>query len=397
MRRLAFVLFVAISAIGSAQSGWNRYRVTAFIPSDVQRLANSDLGLFSEALAIGETDMIVGPGEFPKLLALNLPYRFVSALPDPRGWDQHPQPDADYRNAYLRYDVVVQQYEDWRLQNPAIVTKQAIGTTWLGRTIWAYRVRSISANPTPTHAVVVINGIHAREWISPAVGLHLFRKTIDNFTMPGVRALIPPGTALYFIPSLNPDGYEYSWTSNRMWRKNRRNNGGSFGVDLNRNFATGWGLDSGSSGTPSSETYRGPSAFSEPETTALKNFSESLPPVRAFVDYHSYGQLILWPWSYTEAQAPGNAWLTATGNAIRNGTVAVNGRNYVAGQSSTTLYLVSGGSKDWYYDRFNAAAYSVELRDTGSYGFLLPENQITPTQDEAWGGFKELLPRILNR
>ena len=110
---------------------------------------------------------------------------------------------------------------------------------------------------------------------------------------------------LYFVPIVNPDGYEYNRRTNPggggMWRKNRRNHGGgSFGVDLNRNYATGFG-GSGSSGNRSSDIYRGTSPFSEPETAVLEAFASSRSFVTVFSS-HSYTDVLLRPFGYKTSQ-----------------------------------------------------------------------------------------------
>lgn len=404
MRRFAIGLLV-FGLLGSAvaDSGWSRYRLFVRDKFEAQRVTDCSLGLFSEDVVIGETDVIVGPNDVHELLRLQIPFTFVSTLPNPEGWDQGAPDAIDYRNQYFRYNDILSQYEEWRAQNPQRITREQIGTSWGNRPIYAYRIDTPGRDPI-TKSLVIICGIHAREWISPSVGMHLFERMKTVLTRPasvgpsmvgGLR--LPKGIAYYFIPVLNPDGYEYSWTNNRYWRKNRRNNGnGSYGVDLNRNFSTGWG-GSGSSGTPSSETYRGPSAFSEPETNGFRNWLATIPLLVGFIDFHSYGQYVLWPWAYTSSLPPGDAWLRATGYAMRDAIYGVNGKTYTAGPSSTTLYISSGSSKDYTYDEFEAASYSIELRDEGQYGFVLPENQIRPTQDEAWAGYLKFAERVLLR
>jgi len=329
------------------------------------------------------------------------PYRWVGVLPDPRGWDQRPQPATlNYRTQYYNYDQIIGQYEEWRLQNLRYVTRFQIGTSVQGRPIWAYRLFQSTRKRPEEQSFVVNFGIHAREWISPASGLHIFRKLLDGMTTdPAAIKPIIPGTAYYFIPVMNPDGYAYTWSTNRMWRKNRRpNSGGSFGVDLNRNFSKGWG-GSGSSSNQSSETYRGTAALSEPESQALVNLVNNISPVAAFIDYHSYGEYVLWAWGYTATASPGETWLRQTGTAMRDGIAGQHAHNYTIGATGPTLYLASGVTPDYMYDRFNAAAYTIELRDKGTielrdkgqFGFILPENQISDTQDEAWQGFRALL------
>lgn len=382
----------AFAAASIAQTGWSRYRVSVPNTRAAQRLTDSSLGLFSEQVTLGVTDVIVGPGEGYKLWQLGLPYRFVSSLPDADAWSKQAGADADdYRNEYFNLDEVLAFYENLRNTYPSIVERVQIGSSRNGEAIWAYRFFNQRDRevPTPPRNYVMVGGIHAREWISPAVCMHLAHKLVDTFLQSETlfSEMLTDKIGVWIIPSINPDGYRYSWTNDRYWRKNRRNNGGgSYGVDLNRNFAKAWG-GAGSSGNPGSETYRGPSAFSEPETYGLRDFCQTLPNLKAMIDWHSYGQYILWPWSYTTTPAPDDAWLRTIGNAMRDSMLAHGGATYEAGQGSVTLYIASGTSKDWFYDVFRAASYTIELRDTGQYGFVLPTNQITPTQDEAWWAF----------
>jgi murein tripeptide amidase MpaA len=228
--------------------------------------------------------------------------------------------------------------------------------------------------------------------------MYLFDQLIQSYkTRSEFATRIPKGTAFYFIPVLNADGYEFCWTDDRYWRKNRRSNGNNrWGVDLNRNFSKGWG-GQGSSSNPSSDTYRGPSAFSEPESNALRNYLDFIEPVAGFIDFHSYGQYILWPWGYQTSLSPGDAWLRALGLAMKQSIFSVNAKSYTAGPSASTLYVASGITPDYAYDRFNAAAYTIELRDTGEHGFVLPENQILPTQVETWPAFTDLVARLTVR
>ncbi len=401
MRIAAALLVVLASASAFSQTGWGRYRVTASTAAEAQRISDCPLGLFSESVKLGETDLIVGPGELVEIAKLRLPAQFIGELPNPENWaSTHGSPLDDYQSQYLRYDAIIAQYETWRLANSRWIKRTQVGTTVNGRAIWAYRFYSNTSlvGQTPVRSVVINCGIHAREWISPAVGMYIMNNLITSAQTRDVfQRQIPWGTEFYIVPVMNADGYEYCWTNNRMWRKNRRpNSGGSFGVDLNRNFSKGWGL-AGSSGSPSSDTYRGPAAFSEPETNGLRNYLSSIKPVAAFVDFHSYGQYVLWPWGYTENLAPGDPWLRSTGMLMKQSLQDASGMNWTAGPTGTALYIASGVSPDYFYDRFNSPAYTIELRDTGQFGFILPESQILPAQVEAWAAFKTLVRNMLVR
>lgn len=139
--------------------------------------------------------------------------------------------------------------------------------------------------------------MHAREWISPAVVTYIANKFIENWH--GLPFYIR-NVNWYFYPIANPDGYEYSHTTDRLWRKNTRSHGRICpGVDLNRNFGYMWG-GKGTSANPCSQTYRGVKAFSEPETFYISKFITSFPKrtFSAYLSFHSYGQYILYPWGY---------------------------------------------------------------------------------------------------
>lgn len=156
-------------------------------------------------------------------------------------------------------------------------------------------------------------------------------------------------TNMFFIPMINPDGYVFNQSTEPggggMWRKNRRNNGnGSFGVDLNRNYAFNWGLNNqGSSPNTSSETYRGPEAFSEPETRAVKWLCES----RSFklaLNYHSFGNYLIYPWGSVPSLTPdSNIFISIAEEMTRY-------NNYLAGTGIQTVgYTTNGDSDDWMY------------------------------------------------
>lgn len=392
MRIFVLAALAASFVSAAAQTGWSRYRVYLDIPEQVQRVADSALQIFSEHVAIGTTDVIVGPNQLPELWALGLDHKFVSALPDADAWSEIVRPQIDdYRYFYLDYTNMIAQYELWRTANPNLVSRQQIATSWGNRAVWAYRISNQKTSSSQVANVIIIGGIHAREWISPSVCMYFADNLIDRIKNDPVYANLMRRVAVYIVPSLNPDGYVHSWTNNRYWRKNRRNNGdGTRGVDLNRNYATGWGGE-GSSGSTNSDIYRGPSPLSEPENQGLRNLAQSLPNVVAFIDYHSYSQLIMWPWGYQEPLCADDATHRFIGGRMRSAIFNHSGKVYEDGPIYTTIYPASGGTVDWFYNPIGALSFTVELRDTGQYGFLLPENQILPTQQENWQAFQSFL------
>lgn len=187
----------------------------------------------------------------------------------------------------------------------------------------------------------------------------------------------------FFLPVMNPDGYEHTHTSDRLWRKNRRRNSFCQGVDLNRNYGYKWG-GQGASRQPCAETFAGSGPFSEPETKAVENFlTKSAANFKGSLSFHSYGQYILYPWGYDRKVPPDHADLERVGQEGAAAIKAVNGNEYTVGPAGNTLYPASGGSDDWAKGTMKFKySYTVELRDTGKHGFILPADQIISTGKE---------------
>jgi hypothetical protein len=191
---------------------------------------------------------------------------------------------------------------------------------------------------------------------------------------------------LYFVPVVNPDGYVYNQQTNPsgggLWRKNRRNNGnGTFGVDLNRNYGYKWGYDnSGSSPTPSSETYRGTAAFSEPETQVMRDFALGR-QFRLANNYHSYGNYLIFPWGFIASFfTPDHSTYVAWGQDMTQFN------NYTDGTANQTVgYLVNGEANDWLYGeqilKGKVFGFTTEV-GTGSDGFWPTQARIIPLADE---------------
>jgi len=200
------------------------------------------------------------------------------------------------------------------------------------------------------------------------------------------------------IPVLNPDGYVYTWSTDRMWRKNRRVNTGSAcrGVDNNRNWDFHWG-EGGSSANPCAEDFRGPRGFSEPEETAIANFIRGLSNVKGYIDFHAYSQLWMTPWGYTTALPSDYNTQIACSRAAADALRAVYGTTYRVGPIATTIYPASGSSADWAYGVAGVTySFAIEGRDTGRFGFLLPVNQIVPSGTETMAAVRVMGNYILN-
>jgi len=176
-----------------------------------------------------------------------------------------------------------------------------------------------------------------------------------------------------------------------------KNAGGSYGVDLNRNWNDHWG-GSGSSGVPTSETYRGTAAFSEPESLAISNYITAhnfYGNILAAIDFHSYSQLVLRPYGWTTKNCPDNTALKILGDGVSYEIQRQSGKIYTS-QRSIDLYITTGTASDWYYQEGIWGAYTIELRDTGQYGFILPPAQIIPTGEEIWASMMYFCRAVLD-
>ena len=275
------------------------------------------------------------------------------------------------------------------LESSGIAKVESIGLSVEGRQIWAIKISDDPNVDDQDEPDVLFVGLHhAREWISAEVPYYLAVNLVKNYNSDSALKTLIDNSEIWVVPVVNPDGLEYSRTQDRDWRKNRRDNGdGTFGVDLNRNYGYMWGLDSGSSGVTSAPDYRGPYAFSEPEVVAIRDLISN--PAKEFevvLSYHSYYQLILYPWGYTNELAPDTNVMGTLAAEMSDLIRNVHGENYTPEQASQ-LYLTSGDLTDWVYGTRDVPAFTVELRpERWQYipGFELPESQILDTCEENW-------------
>ena len=267
-------------------------------------------------------------------------------------------------------------------RNPQLVKLEVLGTTHQGRELIALKLTQ-SAREVPDGsrpAVLYSSTQHAREWISTEVNRRLLLHFIDRWRANDkeIKGLLK-GTELWFVLVANPDGYQYTFDHDRLWRKNLRdnNNDGQItagdGVDPNRNFAEHWGYDDeGSSNDPADETYRGPSAGSEPETKALAGLIDRIKP-KFQSNFHSFGEWLLYPqgWQIGTLDAD-NPIYVALGGTDAN--PAIPGFN--PGQSADTLYVTNGETTDYAETSAGTIAYTPELGEgRPGAGFVFPDDE----------------------
>ncbi|XP_002731439.1 carboxypeptidase B-like [Saccoglossus kowalevskii] len=233
-------------------------------------------------------------------------------------------------------------------------------------------------------------GIHGREWVSPSSMLFMIKEMVENYGVDPVVTKMIDSLDWYIVPVLNVDGYIYTFVD-RLWRKDRSPNNGSYcvGTDLNRNWSFEWGGPD-SQTNPCFVTYRGTGPASTVEVTGTENYLRNLSDkLVLFVDWHSFSQLWMAPWSYTpkvnEFYEDHMKFLEAAVTKLQS----VYGTKYRYGPVYEIIYSASGASLDFVFGELGVKhSYAVELRDKGYYGFLLPKTQIIPTCIEAWESAK---------
>lgn len=254
------------------------------------------------------------------------------------------------------------------------------GRSYENRSLKGVKVSYKSGNP----GIFLEAGIHAREWISPATVTYILNELLTSNDT-AVRN-IAENYDWYVFPSVNPDGYVYTHKRDRLWRKTRTPySAGCFGADPNRNWDFHW-AEQGTSNRCHSETYGGPHAFSEVETKSLAKYIESLKgKIQAYIAFHSYSQLLLFPYGHTIEHTPNHDDLNDIAKATVTSLAKRYGTQYQYGNIYEAIYPASGASADWVYGTLGVkVAYTYELRPNSNSwnGFVLPPKQIIPTGEE---------------
>jgi len=268
----------------------------------------------------------------------------------------------------------------------------SIGNSYEGRPINVFKISKAGAG---RKAYWIDATIHAREWIATATVL----KTLNQLAVGGNANAVALTDAYdwYILPVMNPDGYEYTWTNDRLWRKNRRPNSGStcFGTDLNRNFNFRWGTD-GVSFLPCSDLFCGTSGGSEPETQNVQNELNRLgSTLVSTITVHAYGNMWMFPWGNTVnfagttcQRADDHAELMRVSDATANAIQATYNTRWDRGNSCEVIYATSGGTDDYAKGAAGVKyAFCPELRGNN---FVIAASQIPLSFNEFWNGIVAL-------
>lgn len=392
-------------------------RVRTTTQAQLDTLLSLVESVWSERTGVGLLDVQIDRSHLATLTKLGIGYDIL--IPDLQShrnerWAQiraieliDPEPlrgawshDEAWFSNYRQFADIITYFNDIAAARPDIASMSDVGDSLQSNDIYALTITGPDTpqNPRADRPVVLWNGgQHAREWVSPMTVSYLASKFVDDYgSDPRVTDLVD-NTRIVIVPVMNPDGYLYSWSNERFWRKNRRNNGGSFGVDLNRNWGYEWGGE-GASPFPDEDTYHGSGPFSEPETQVMRDLAQSFgSDLVAHIDYHTYSQLILWPFGYADGvqtPEPDRTFFDELSTALSNEILDYSGVFYNPIQS-VDLYPAAGASSDWFYGELGVKSLTFELRpDSGGFdGFDPPPSIILPTAQENYEAAKLFVER----
>lgn len=280
-------------------------------------------------------------------------------------WAEFPKGYEGY-HSYSEISSLTKSIADAR---PDIARRFSIGKSYLGRELWAMKISDNVATDESEPEVLFDGGHHADEHMGVEMVLKIMRWLVDGYGTDTRITNIVNGREVYLVFSVNPDGADYDIGNGRFryWRKNRQPTPGTgyTGTDLNRNYGYKWGGGGRTSSNPAAITYRGPKAFSAPETRAMRDFLASRvvagrQQIRTHITFHEAGRLVMWPYGYTSADVPSD--MTAQDQrafvAMGKAMAATNGYRP---QQASDLYVTSGTARDYAYGVYRIFSYTFEL------------------------------------
>lgn len=379
-RTLGAVLLIVLAPVVLSAQQHLTYRVTGLTPVALQAAGFDVVG--SE----GATALVVAePVELARLQTLGAQTQLLTAVGTDRRRIMQLAAVGTATVVYRPYDDPQRGIRAWVdslvAANPR-VSVDTVGRSYEGRPILAVKIGPRDDSPTRPNVLFVATH-HAREWAATDMSLRLIRRLATG-TDARTDSLVNQRD-VWVVPVVNPDGYEFTFTTDRLWRKNRRPMaGGAIGVDLNRNHSNSWGLDNtGSSPTPTSEVYRGPGPASEPEVSALQAFHALHPPVIS-ISYHTFAGLLLFPPGsrYGVLAADIDAYRVLAGTNAR--PVAMDrlpgsARTFYSPSTAWMLYPTNGEYTDWASATYGTVSINPELTSgygpSGYYGFEFPDDE----------------------
>ncbi|XP_047475924.1 carboxypeptidase B-like [Penaeus chinensis] len=297
--------------------------------------------------------------------------------------------DATFER-YMYYAEIVSYIEELPAKYPGEVQVEEIGRSVEDRPIYQIIINRNDSSNTDMPVIFIEAGTYAREWVSPASALYLVNRLLEDSPSLSHEA------EWRVVPLLNPDGYVYTWSHDRLWKKNRASSAtpDCFGVDLNKNFGFYWG-EIGSSINPCSNMFHGPNPFSEPETRALRDaLYEVQNRTKAYISLHSFGQTFSYPRTIRDDTNRTSAEeLDRVAEGMMERIEATSGATYSITRSPES-FIIGGTSENWVASQGVPYVYTMELRDKGETVFHLPEHLIAETGEDVWAAMKYLSSQL---
>lgn len=292
-------------------------------------------------------------------------------------------------HSYQQLEDIYGWFDTLEATYPGVVQTTIGGKSFENRDIKGVKVSFRSGNP----GVFLEGGLHGREWIAPATVTYILHQLLTSNSS-DIRH-VAENYDWYVFPICNPDGYVYSQTFDRLWRKNRRPNGLCSGVDLNRNWNISWNEVETKSGF-CAEDNPGTEAFSEIETKSLSEYISSLNgKIHTYLSFHSYSQMLLYPNGYSCEDVKNFNELEQIANASVESLTQRHGTAYRTGSICSAFGVVAGNSIDWVYSVIDSVslAFVYELRpnEEDSDGFIIPAEHIVPVGEETFDSIVRML------
>jgi hypothetical protein len=383
---LALILLLGLAAVASAATQPEGKAVQTYkIDKVFDRYTRSAIAATgADIIEVGKDYVLVGatPEELKAIRRLGLKAQRFQ-IPEEL-LKTFPPADSNYHD-YAETVAVLQQAA---FDHPTTMSLFSVGLSYGGRTMWAAKISDNVAVDKDEPEVLFNFHQHAREHLTIEQGLYILNMLTDEYGIDPRVTNIVNSREIWLIFDVNPDGGEYDIATGSYvsWRKNRQPNAGSsaIGTDLNRNFGYNWGCCGGSSGTPSSDTYRGAAPFSAPETAAVRDFVNSrvingVQQIKANIDFHTYGELVLWPYGYTFTDVPADMTQDDHDVFVAMGQAMARSNGYTPEQASD-LYITDGDINDWLYGVHKIFTYTFEMYPVGSSPGFYPPDEVIPTE-----------------
>ncbi|MFL6121624.1 M14 family metallopeptidase [Actinophytocola sp.] len=382
---MTLVLSTTGNAVSDPQGRASAEYVVSGVKTNAAVNAVAATGAAINSVEDGVLDVTATPEEIARIERLGYRAERQDSMPAAEGATplDFPSADSNYHN-YAEMTTAINQAV---AAYPSIASQQSIGTSYEGRQMVAIKISDNVGTDEDEPEVLFTAHQHAREHLTIEMALYLLNELTTKYGTDSHITDLVNSREIWIIPDLNPDGGEFDIRTGSYagWRKNRQPNTGSsaVGTDLNRNWPYKWGCCGGSSSSPSSETYRGPSAGSAPEVANVVNFVNSrriggVQQIKTNIDFHTFSELVLWPLGYTNADTSPEMSQQQHNTFVTLGQQMAATNGYTPEQDSD-LYITDGSIDDYLWGTQGVYSFTFEMypSDGGLDGFYPPDEVIS--------------------